>query len=157
MSAFDPFLPLAKRAIFPSMTGAPASPFYAPSRWEGAIIGLGALVAYFGFAYVLGEGGATIAGAFVCSFALVVRISWPLRRQVWFWLTIGVLAALHIAAVALIDWSFAAQWTGLSLIPFAVADTALLLAIIYFIFRSLHGVPDRLVMTPEPRYAQDAD
>jgi hypothetical protein len=139
------------------MIGAPDSPFYAPSRWEGAVIGLGALLAYFVFAYVLGEGRGTIVGAFVCSFALAVRISWPLTRRVWFWFAIGVLAALHVATMAFVDWSFAAQWTGLTFMPFAAADTALLLVIIYFVFRSVYGAPDRLVTTPEPRYEEDAE
>jgi len=158
MSAFHPFRTLAKRAILPiEMAGAPASPFYAPSRWEGVVIGLVALVAYFTFAHILGEGRGTIVGAFVCSLALAVRISWPLRRQVWFWLTIGVLAALHIVAVTLFNWSFAGQWQGPILIPFGIADTLIMLVIIYVVFRSVYGVPDRLVTTPEPRYAQDGD
>jgi len=158
MSAFDPFRTLAKRAILSvAMTNAPAPPFSAPSRWEGALIGLGALLAYFALAFVLGEARGTIAGAFACSFALAARISWPLRRQVWFWLTIGVLAALHIAALTLFNWSTAAQWTGLTFIPFAMADTTILLVIIYIVFRSIHGVPDRLVAEPEGRYAEESD
>jgi hypothetical protein len=112
-------------------------------------------VAYFAFGYALGDGLGTIAGAFVCSFALAVRISWPLRKQVWLWFTIASLAVLHIAALALGDWSSVAQWTGLTFIPFATADTVLLLVIIYLVFRSVHGVPDQLVTTPEPRYVED--
>jgi hypothetical protein len=139
------------------MTGAPASPFYAPPRWEGAQIGVGGLIGYLLLAYFLGEGRGTVAGGFVTSFAVALRICWPLRKQIWFWLAILVLAALHVLAVVLFKWSAAADWKGPTFMPFMAADIVLILAVIYFIYRSIYGTPAQLVTEPEPRYAGDGD
>jgi membrane protein implicated in regulation of membrane protease activity len=109
------------------------------------------------FAYLLGEGRGTIAGAFLGAFALTVRASSPLRQKFWFWLAILVLAALHIFVVTAFSWSAAAHWTGLTLMPFMAADIGLLLAIVLFIYRLVYGSPARLFTSPEKRYAEDVE
>jgi hypothetical protein len=139
------------------MKPTPASPFYAPARWEGALIATGAFIGYLLLAHLFGEGRGTAAGGFLTSFAIALRICWPLRRQMWFWLAMIGLGALHVFALVVFDWSAAADWTGLTYSPFILADVTLLLTIIYFIYRSIYGAPAQLVIEPEPRYAEDSD
>jgi len=139
------------------MTGEPISPFYAPPRWEGALIAAVGLIGYLLIAHFLGEGRGTVAGGFVTSFAGALRICWPLRRLIWFWVAFLVLASLHVVAVAMVKWSAAAHWKGPQFMPFMVADIVLILVVIYAVYRSIYGPPNHLISEPERRYANDRD
>jgi hypothetical protein len=139
------------------VTDAPAPPFYAPPRWEGALIAVVGIVGYLLLAHFLGEGRGTVAGGFVTSFGVAVRIGWPLRKQLWFWVAILALGAVHAFAVAMFKWSAAADWKGPSFMPFMAADIALILVVIYFIYRWRYGVPAELIGEPDPRYADEND
>lgn len=139
-----------------AVTKAPAAPFYLPRSWEAVSIGAASFLGYLALAYLLGEGRGTIAGAFLCAFGLAVRIGLPLRGKVWFRAAMLVLAALHLFVVAAFSWSDAAQWTGLMIMPFGAADTALVLVVIFLIYRLIYGAPVRLFTEPEPDYAEDA-
>jgi hypothetical protein len=132
-----------------------APPFAAPpSRLEGGLIGTVGFIAYLLLAYALGEGRGTVAGGFLIAFALALRICWPLRKQLWFWFTLAALAALHVCAVALFNWSAAAAWTGLTFTPVMAADCGLILVAIYLIYRSIYGPPPQVGEDePGPRYA----
>ena len=37
-------------------------------------------------------------------FGLLVRLKWELRRERWFWITITVLAAIHVPLIMFIPW-----------------------------------------------------
>ena len=93
----------------------------------------------------------------MASFGVAVRICWPLRKQLWFWIALLGLAALHGFAVAMFKWSAAADWNGPTFMPFMAADIALILGVIYSIYRWHYGVPAELVGEPEPRYADEKD
>ncbi len=54
-------------------------------------------------------------------------------------------------------WSAVADWKGPTIMPFMAVDTALILGVIYSIYRWLYGVPAELVSEPEPRYADQND
>jgi hypothetical protein len=139
------------------MTDQPVPPFYAPPRWESALIGIAALGGYLLLAYWLGEGRGTVAGGFLAAFLVALRICWPLRKQIWFWTVFLALAVIHALAVSGFEWSAAAHWTGPTFMPFMAADIALVLAVIYSIYRWRYGVPAELVGEPAPRYADEKD
>jgi hypothetical protein len=128
------------------MSPPPRSPFHSFSRWEGAMVGAVALVAYFLFVYLGDEGRGTIAAAGVGTLAGSVRICWPLRRELWFWLVISAFAAIHILAMLAIDWSSAAKWNGLIFMPIMFLDFAVILTTIYWVFRLIYGAPVKLVI-----------
>ena len=153
---FRPIADISQTCIFcADMTRKAAPPFAAPpSRLEGALIGTVGFIAYLVLASALGEGRGTAAGGILTAFGVTLRICWPLRRQPWFWLTLAVLAALHVCAIALFKWSAAADWTGLTFSPFMAADCVLILVVIYLIYRSIYGPPPQLAEDePGPRYA----
>ena len=139
------------------MPNVPVPPFYAPPRWEGALIAVIGIAGYVLLAQLFGEGRGTVAGGFVVSFGVAVRIGWPLRKKVWFWATMLVLAALHVLLVVRFKWSAAADWKGPTFMPFMAADIALILAVVYLIYRWRYGVPTELVGEPVPRYADESD
>ena len=70
-------------------------------------------------------------------------------------MTLLGLAALHIALLAGFKWSAAADWN--TLIPFIYADFALILSVIYLIYRWRYGVPAELFSEPTPRYADESN
>lgn len=67
------------------------------------------------------------------------------------------LGALHAISLVFFDWSFAAYWSGPTVMPFMAADIALLMSIIYLIYRTLYGVPAHLFLEQERRYAEDCE
>jgi len=157
MSAFDPLQTLAKHASSGDVAERPTSPFYLPRRWEAVSLGVCAFLAYLLFAYLLGEARGTIAGAFFGCIATTVRTSWPLRKELWFWLLMLLLTALHIVAAMAFKWSAAANWTGLTVMPFMAADIGLTLNVVYLVYRLICGVPAQLFNAPAPRYADDVN
>jgi hypothetical protein len=42
--------------------------------------------------------------ASIAAFVLILVVKWRLRRYVWFWVTITVFAALHVAMLRLVAW-----------------------------------------------------
>lgn len=58
-----PIADTSQTCILCDVAERPTSPFHLPSRWEAVSLGLSAFLAYLLFAYVLGEGRGTVAGA----------------------------------------------------------------------------------------------
>jgi hypothetical protein len=55
----------------------------------------------------------------VLGFAIVMR--WKLRRHVWFWITMTVIAALHVPLILFVPWS--TRWVPAFVIaPIAIGD-----------------------------------
>jgi hypothetical protein len=131
------------------MSVPPTSPFRPFSRWEGALVGVGAVAVYFLFVYFGDEGRGTLAAAAVGCIAGTVRICWPLRREWWFWVTIGAVAAIHVLAGVAFDWSAAARWDGLTFMPLMLLDFAVVLTTIYWLYRLIYGSPAKLVIDSE--------
>jgi len=154
----DPLRTLAKRAfLYGDVIERPPPPFYLPARWEAVSLGVGAFLGYLLFAYVLGEGRGTIAGVFFGCIGLVVRITWPLRGKAWFWLLLFLLTALHTGAVVAFDWSAAARWSGLTVMPLMAADISMTMTVIYVAYSLICGVPAQLFTSSALRYAEDVD
>jgi hypothetical protein len=136
------------------MSDKPESPFHARSRATGSLIGLCGLALFLAISRAVGEGIGTIASAAMTCLAMVVCISWSLRKQLWFWVAIIVLTCLHVFAIMLVDWSAAAHWTGLSLMPVMWADVSFMLVVIFVLYRCIYGAPARLVEDIPDRYSE---
>ena len=69
--------------------------------------------------------------ALLCIGALFVAviIKWDLRRQPWYWVTIAVIAALHVPVVVSFRWT--AEWVpAIVTLPIFIADLAIILALL---------------------------
>ena len=53
--------------------------------------------------------------------AIVIAMRWQLRRHLWFWMTMTVFAALHLALVLFVPWTD--KWNpAIVIIPLGIAD-----------------------------------
>jgi hypothetical protein len=60
---------------------------------------------------------------------LVIRFKWKLRRRTWFWVTMAVIAVLHVLWVLFVSWT--TKWIpGFVYIGIATADFVLILWIL---------------------------
>jgi len=56
-------------------------------------------------------------------------IKWKLKRHVWFWITVTVIAALHVLLIRSVPWP--TKWVpAFEIIPIAIADLYAMLAIL---------------------------
>jgi hypothetical protein len=133
-------------------------PFRVISNVEVGVYLLLACAAYLALTFGdhLGFAKATAAGVGVISFC--AGTSWPLRRHRWFWGTAAFLVIVHLSALYFVDWSRAAKWMGLTIMPLMAADTLITLGIVYIAFRLFCGRPPRL-FAPRgaQRYTDQAD
>lgn len=120
-------------------------PFYAPSRWEGLLAAIPGALVYAVSIYLRHGGIGTIGAAFLTGLIVSVWICAPLWRQGWFWISMLLILGMHVVVLVAFDWSDAVRWTGLTFIPFAVADVVGILVVVYLIFRLINGPPTRLV------------
>ena len=59
----------------------------------------------------------------------VIAMRWKLRRNVWFWITMAVIAALHVPLILFVPWT--TKWVpAIVIIPVGIADLYLMLAIL---------------------------
>ena len=97
-----------------------------------------------------------IAGLFAGTLVMLIRISWPLRAKLWFWVVVAAFAVVDILAIELVDWSFTEKWNGHSFSGFGVLDLGAMMAIVYGLYRLNYGPPpDAIREDPEdlPAYA----
>jgi hypothetical protein len=88
---------------------------------DGLIIGGLAAFLYFGLIYI---GYDSIADGTMIATGVIlgtIRIFWPLRRRIWFWVTMGCISILHAAAVSFVPLSSNA-FSGVRIAPVAAAD-----------------------------------
>jgi hypothetical protein len=95
--------------------------------WWGVLcVILGALALLILFDHF---GKLTLARPTMISAAMVfitIAMRWTLKQHVWFWITMIVLAALHIPLVLLVPWT--TRWVpALLIIPIGMADLYLML------------------------------
>lgn len=100
-----------------------------PPWW--AVIALG-LIFFFIWSAAIEFGILGIIRAivfFAIAVSFTVAIKWQLRRNGWFWVTMGVIVALHVPLMILIPWS--ANWIpSLAIIATCTADILIMLFII---------------------------
>jgi hypothetical protein len=94
------------------------------------------LFAYFGEP---GRGRAAAVGVLVL--AMAAGASWDLRREVWYWVTIVLLVACHAPIILLVPWTDK-SFPGLTLLPIAVLDFAIVFAVIKLV--------EKAVKNPKP-------
>ena len=70
---------------------------------------------------------------------IATAIKWKLRRHMWFWGTMTILAALHVLLVLLVPWT--TKWIpALVVIPIAIADLYVMLCVVSVV-RKFMGEP----------------
>ena len=70
-------------------------------------------------------------------FAVIV-LRWKLRRNLWFWITMAVIAALHVPLILFVPWT--TKWVPAAvIIPIGIADLYLMLAILYVVGEWVKG------------------
>jgi hypothetical protein len=69
---------------------------------------------------------------------IVIRFKWKLRRHTWFWITIAVIAALHVLWVLFVPWT--TKWIPVFVyIGTATADFVLILWILLVVEKFMGG------------------
>jgi len=83
-------------------------------------------------------------------------MSWPLRRERWFWVALAPLALIHVWAVFDFRWAWIAERGGIKLLgQFVIGDFLAMLAIIYGLYRIKFGKPAEVIepsIDALPRY-----
>jgi hypothetical protein len=69
---------------------------------------------------------------------LVILVKWKLRRHAWFWITITVVAALHVPLILFVPWT--KRWVpALAITVIASADFCLILWIVLVVGKLVGG------------------
>ena len=69
---------------------------------------------------------------------IVIRFKWKLRRQTWFWVTMAVIAVVHVLWVLFVPWT--TKWIPVFVyIGIATADFVLILWILLVVERLVGG------------------
>jgi hypothetical protein len=96
----------------------------------------------------------------------VIQMSWPLRKESWFWFAVIAFAAIHAWAVQSLDWSWishsrrlnGAYSSGLKgLGVLFCLDVAMMMAVIYGLYCLKYGKPARASepsIDESPRYGE---
>ena len=89
--------------------------------WWGVLCVMAGTAALYSLFDYIGRVELTIPVlASVAAFVLILVVKWRLRRYVWFWVTITLLAAIHVAMLWLVPWTKkwvpAATTTGVGII-----------------------------------------
>jgi hypothetical protein len=128
------------------MAERPKTPFIGTTRTEGLIVG-GAIILPITIltSIFIGFDKGSIAGIAGGALACFVVISWPLRRERWFWIVFSIFTAVNAFAVAHFNWSFTHDWRGRATASLMVPDVAVMMAITYGVYCSIYGAPSEAV------------
>ncbi len=95
--------------------------------WWGVlcvILGALAVLIFFDHFGRLALARPTMISAAMVIIAIAMR--WKLKRHMWFWITMIVLAALHVPLILFVPWT--TKWIpALAIIPIGIADLYLML------------------------------
>ena len=79
----------------------------------------------------------TLAWVGIIAIAIVMR--WQLRRHVWFWIAMTLIAALHVPFILFVPWT--TQWVpAIVIIPIGMADLGVILAILSVVGKFMEDV-----------------
>jgi hypothetical protein len=60
---------------------------------------------------------------------VAITLQWQLRRHLWFWITMTVIAALHVLLILFVPWG--TKWvTAFVVVPIGLADLYAMLAVL---------------------------
>jgi|SRR5690242_5374351 len=107
--------------------------------WWGVLcVMIGALPMYLLFVYF---GRFDLARPTIYSVAMVaiaIAMRWKLRWHVWFWITMTVIAALHVLLILSVPWT--TKWVpAIVIIPIGIADLYAMLAILFVVGKFAEG------------------
>jgi hypothetical protein len=72
--------------------------------------------------------------------AVAIALRWKLRRHVWFWITMTILAALHVPLILLVPWS--TKWIpAVVTAPVSIADLCIMLWVLSVVGEFLKVAP----------------
>jgi hypothetical protein len=94
------------------------------------------------FTFLGDPGRGQAAWVSALSLATATRFLWDLRRHVWFWITIAVIAFLHVPLILLIPWPLK-QLSYVALLPAGFLD----FVVAYGLIRVVENVIDRNAAT----------
>ena len=70
--------------------------------------------------------------------AVAIALRWQLRRHVWFWVTMALLAALHLPLILFIPWTI--RWIpAIMIVPFGIADLYVMLWVLSAVGKFMQG------------------
>jgi|SRR5579862_811314 len=75
----------------------------------------------------------------VVSLAFAIVLKWNLRRKTWFWITIGVIAALHILLIVSVPWTD--KWVPAAAYAGAASLDLVVILVILAVVEKLVGSP----------------
>ena len=93
-------------------------------KWAIVAILCGAPV-FFLFAYFGDPGRGRAAAISVGVMVIAVRACWDLKNNLWFWMTVAIVAGCHIPVVLFVPWT-SKSYPGYALLPIGVLDFALI-------------------------------
>ena len=101
--------------------------------WWGVlcvILGALAVLVFFDHFGQLAIARPTMISAVMVTITIAMR--WRLKRHVWFWITVIVLAALHVPLILFVPWT--TKWVpALVIIPIGIADLYIMLWVLSII------------------------
>ena len=93
---------------------------------------------YILVAYIGDSGRARAASISTGMIALAARLVWDLRNRTWFWVTLAIIAVLHVPVILFIPWGDQ-NLTYVALLPLGLVD----LGITYGILRLVENIVDK--------------
>jgi len=70
--------------------------------------------------------------------AIAIALRWKLRRHVWFWITMVILAALDLPLILFIPWT--TKWIpAIVIVPFGIADLYVIVWVLSAVGRFVQG------------------
>jgi hypothetical protein len=68
----------------------------------------------------------------------LIALKWKLRRQVWFWIAMTIIAALHVPLILFVPWT--TKWVpAMAIAAIDSADFIVLLAVLSVVEKSMEG------------------
>jgi hypothetical protein len=97
---------------------------YLTTKW--VLIAFALSFPLYGLIYYLGDPGmARAAGISAMLVIIAARMCWDLKKRAWFWVTMILLALLHVPLILLFPWPNG-NLPAISLMPFGVLDLAVM-------------------------------
>jgi hypothetical protein len=142
------------------MSERPQTPFQGPTDATNIIIQLTTLGVCIALAYLIGEARGWASGMSIAAIAILIELSWPMRREAWFWCAVSAFAAIHVCALLSLDWSWVAPTdqhrSGKGLIGLFWIDLGVMMASVYGLYRLKYGKPAQAIepsVDELPRYS----
>jgi len=94
-------------------------------KWVFLVIGCSSPL-FFSLAFLGDERKGMVAWISASMIGFAIRYFWDLRNRIWFWVTIGFVASIHVPVILLIRWPFKLEeYRGVQFLPIALLDFAI--------------------------------